>query len=73
MNNIDEYLRRNLLHASSVGVRANIEAAIKRLASQKRTPKWLMQLLKQTCAQAERVRQEMADHRNEVRPPNAKG
>lgn len=43
-----EYLRRNLTHATTVGTRANLSYAIKRLEQQTRPPRWLVGLLRKT-------------------------
>jgi hypothetical protein len=49
MSNVNpEYLRRNLIHATTVGTRANLSYAIKRLEQQSRPPKWLVGLLYKT-------------------------
>lgn len=68
MPNANEYLRRNILHASSVGVQANIGVAIDRLVFQKHPPKWLLKLLDKAHNQAYDVSKEMAKHRDEVKP-----
>lgn len=62
----EEYLRRNLLHASSVGVRANLRFALKRLGETKRPPKWLLILLEGTLERAEKVHPEMAAWRDQA-------
>jgi hypothetical protein len=38
----EEYLRRNLLVCKAIGIRANAEAALKRLNATKRPAKWLV-------------------------------
>ena len=60
----EEYLRRNLCHASAVGVDANLREAIRRLERQKRPSKWLLTLLRGTLERAEKVHPEMARWRN---------
>lgn len=65
---LDEYLRRNLLHASSVGALANAEAALERVRRWKSQPKWLVELLKGIIERAGRVEPEMAAHRDELDP-----
>ena len=65
--NTSEYLRRNLLHASSIGMKANAEAALKRLRAHSRPPKWLLKSLEGIVERGERVCPEMAKHRDEVK------
>lgn len=60
----EEYLRRNLLHAASIGCSANISVALDRLRGIKRTPKWLMALLEGALARSAEVAPEMAKWRN---------
>lgn len=67
MKKVDEYLRRNLLHAASVGVQAGIGAAIDGLAVRRNAPKWLIKILYETHSKAYDVSKEMAKHRDEVK------
>lgn len=60
----EEYLRRNLLHASAVGCGAGIAAALSRLRKSKRPPKWLVAMLGGSLARANAVAPEMAKWRN---------
>jgi hypothetical protein len=62
-----EYLRRNLVHAKSVGVCSNLEAALRRLKALKKPIKWLIDNLYGTLGRAGSVSQEMVRHRNEVK------
>lgn len=64
MSRHEEYLRRNLCHASALGIDANLRAAIYRLERQKRAPKWLMALLAGALKRAAEVHPEMAKWRN---------
>lgn len=60
----EEYLRRNLIHASAIGSRAAFAAALKRLSSTKRPPKWLIEMMKGGLERAEKVHPEVAKWRN---------
>lgn len=60
----EEYLRRNLIHASAIGSRAAFEAALKRLSKTRRPPKWLMEMLRGGFERAEEVHPEVAKWRN---------
>lgn len=64
---MEEYLRRNLLHCSSVGAEANAKAALARLATWKSPPKWLMTSLQGIIDRCEKVAPEMAKHRDEIK------
>ncbi len=63
---MEEYLRRNLLHASSVGAEANAKTALKRIKGWKKPPLWLVAALESVIERCERVAPEMAKHRNEI-------
>jgi hypothetical protein len=63
---LDEYLRRNMLHASACGAEANTRTALGRLRTQKRPPKWLIETLEGVLARCEKVAPEMARHRDEI-------
>lgn len=60
----EEYLRRNLVHASAVGSKAAFSAAIDRLSKTKRPLKWLMEILRGGLERAETVHPEVAAWRN---------
>lgn len=60
----EEYLRRNLIHASAVGSKAAFEAALKRLGTTKHPPKWLTEMLRGGLDRAEKVHPEVAAWRN---------
>lgn len=60
----EEYLRRNLVHASAVGSKAAFAAAIDRLSKTKRPQKWLMEMLRGGLERAETVHPEVAAWRN---------
>lgn len=60
----EEYLRRNLVHAGSVGVVAGLEVAIKRLGGMKSAPKWLKELLASEHKKAAQFPAELAAWRN---------
>lgn len=60
----EEYLRRNLIHAGSIGVRAGISNAVDRLKTTKRPPKWLVAQLEGLSDRAERASSELAKWRN---------
>lgn len=63
---LDEYLRRNLIHASSVGIAAGADAALKRLATMKRPPKWIVESFTGIAERAAKVHPEVARHRDEL-------
>lgn len=66
---LKEYLRRNNLHVASVGVKGDIEAALKRLINRKSGyPRWLFKLLNGAHTKAHMVSKEMCSHRDEVKP-----
>lgn len=64
----EEYLRRNLIHAKAVGVRAGLYEALRRLNGTRRPPKWLTKLLSAEYLKANAVAEEVAKHRDEVKP-----
>lgn len=68
-----EYLRRNELHAASLGMKANAEAALRRLDSLSRQPMWLVRLLEGIVDRGEQVCREMSAHRDEIRGAVLKG
>lgn len=61
-----EYLRRNLIHAKSVGVQAGIKTAIDRLEGNKNSPQWLVALLRREYVKTDSICTETAKHRDEV-------
>lgn len=63
---MEEYQRRNLLHASSVGANANARHALGKILEQKRPAKWLIKSLEGIIERTERVHHEMAAHRDEI-------
>ena len=63
---MDEYLRRNMLHASSVGAEANAKTALERVSGWKNSPKWLVEALQGIIDRCEKVAPEMAKHRDEI-------
>lgn len=63
---MDEYLRRNHLHASSVGANANARHTKGKLLTQKRPAKWLLKALDGIIERTEKVEKEMAAHRDEI-------
>lgn len=64
---MDEYLRRNLVHAKSVGVLYGIKTIVDRLDKQKRKPKWMMNILNREMIKANVVAHEIAAHRDEIK------
>ena len=60
-----EYLRRNLMHAKSVGLRAESSKTLTHLRSLKRrVPLWLLQSLEEMKSRAEPLPHELAQWRN---------
>jgi hypothetical protein len=62
----ETYGRRNLLHAKSVGALAGAEAALFRLLTLRRQPRWLVETLEGIVERARPVANEMARHRDEA-------
>ena len=60
----EEYLRRNLIHAKSVGAQAGVRVAIERLSARKDAPKWLLEQLRGVAERLEPVPHEIAEWRN---------
>jgi len=60
----EEYLRRNLVHASSVGALANTRAALARARGLRSMPKWLIEALEGIEERAVKVPADMAMWRN---------
>lgn len=73
MQALEEYLRRNMLHASSVGAAANSRVALKRINGWKNPPKWLVEALEGIAIRCENVHPEMAKHRDEIKIQRTKG
>ena len=67
-----EYLRRNLIHAASIGMKGNAEYALRRLSSHQAPPLWLLNTLAEIVERGEKVCPELAAHRNEVRMMDSK-
>ncbi len=64
---VQEYLRRNLLHASASGARANTRVALERVRSWQHPPLWLVAALEGIGERVEPLPAELADHRDELR------
>lgn len=60
------YSRRNMLHCKAMGALANASAALKKLRSQKRPPKWMDDCLVGIILRMKPVADEMARHRDEA-------
>jgi hypothetical protein len=67
MNQVDEYLRRNLQHARSTGVCADISAIITRVEKRKTSPRWLVLKLFEVLRKAQPLPHELANHRDEIK------
>lgn len=65
---VKEYLRRNLVHCSAVGCRANVGVALERLRTWKNPPKWLVSLLEGALERASEAADELATHRDRLKP-----
>lgn len=64
---INEYLRRNRLHAASVGVHYGIKSVTNRIEKNwTKKPLWLLNILNRELEKTERVHKEMALHRDEI-------
>lgn len=64
---VDEYLRRNLLHAASIGIQASCDLLLIRYARLKRPPKWAILQTEVIKERIMNVAPEMARHRDEIR------
>ncbi len=62
----DEYLRRNVLHASSLGATAAARVALERLGKMKRPPKWIVDAFKSVQERTEPLSPDLARWRNEA-------
>lgn len=70
----NEYLRRNRLHAASVGVYYGIKSILERIDDNwSKKPLWLVQQLNVELEKADRIHKEMAFHRDEVSPNSEDG
>lgn len=61
-----EYLRRNVLLARSIGVRAGVESILSRLEKTKLPPLWLITALGEALDRMQEIPKELAAHRDEV-------
>jgi hypothetical protein len=71
MNKEKEYLRRNLLHAKSVGVYFGIKAVVDRVETMRRKPQWMLEILNRELVKAYIIQKEMAAHREEMKEGRA--
>jgi len=69
MNNMDEYLRRNLIVAQAYGVRSGVMTVLQRLHGTKGWPKWLAKSLKEILEREAGVPEELARWRDEAQHP----
>lgn len=68
MNRTDQYLLRNLKHASAVGLCAGLSTIICRLKLKKHQQKWLLRALDENLQRANALPGELAAHRDEIKP-----
>jgi len=61
---VEEYLRRNLIHAASVGAECSAVNALKRVKSWSRPPRWLVASLEIVVERAVKLPAELAIHRD---------
>lgn len=61
---MDEYLRRNLIHAKAVGVVGEIQMALRRVEAWERPPHWLCRSLRFALRRAEALPSELARWRD---------
>ena len=61
---MDEYLRRNLLVAKAIGIRANAEAAKARLLATKKPPRWMIDVLNGIVERAKPLPADLATFRD---------
>jgi hypothetical protein len=66
MNEHEEYLRRNMVHAGAAGVHADINHILDKLRSFKRTPQWIKRELADLLARSERSVKELAKWRDDA-------
>jgi hypothetical protein len=69
---MQEYLRRNQIHAKAVGAHANATAVLEHLLGTRKPPRWLVVAIRGIIERAEPVHHEMAAHRDEVSPYKAR-
>ena len=67
MNNVREYLRRNMIVAKCYGVMAGAHYCAARLATHERIPQWLMQRLLKIEQQMEEILPELVKYRDQER------
>lgn len=67
-----EYLRRNLIHASSVGANVGAQKALRRLRRMKNAPKWLEEALQGIVKRTDEIPAALAAWRDEVYPERGK-
>lgn len=60
----EEYLRRNSIHAKSIGAQAGVRVALERLTKRKDAPKWLVKQLEGVASRLAPVPHEIAEWRN---------
>ncbi len=66
-NNLElkEYLRRNLVLAKAIGVRAGIDDCLLRLMETERPSKWLLKILNSELEKTQEIINELVKHRDE--------
>lgn len=64
---LDEYIRRNQVHANAVGAKASTTSALARVRGWSRPPLWLINILEGIEVRAAVVAPEMAAHRDEIK------
>jgi len=64
---LDEYLRRNLIHASAVGAQSAIIMSLCHLRTMKRVPRWLLDSLEGAEKRLAAIPHELAEWRNSIR------
>lgn len=64
----DEYIRRNMLHAASLGAATNLKHVRERLSGRKNVPYWLKEELADIQKLINPLPAELAAHRDEVQP-----
>lgn len=63
---LDEYLRRNLLVAQAAGAHAGAKKILERLSATRRPPRWLIEAVEGVIARTEALPAALAQHRSEV-------
>ena len=64
---MQEYLRRNLLVAKAHGAHENAMAALRRVEKQKRPPKWLVLALQRIAIRAKPLPKDLARYRDQMK------